>query len=322
MSTFSSTPARTGATGTEEALVVTQQEQRDDERRRRVRERLIPYLFLLIPLALLITLTYIPVGNMFYYSVTDWDGLDQTKNLVGADNYVSVFTEPDNLRVFFVSIYYFAASFLQMGLALYFATLLSFHVRLKNLWKGVLFFPYLINGVAIGLIFLNFVQPGGGLDATLTALGLDGLIRQWTGDPAVINYTLAGVSVWRYMGLNLVMFLGAIASIPSDIYEAADLDGATRWHQFRYIILPSIRSILGLSFILAISGALSVFEIPYIMTNGGNGSETFVIRTVKMAFENNKVGLASAMAVVLLAIVLIVTWIQRRVVPEEEVNLT
>lgn len=305
----------------EEALVVTQRELRGDGRPGRRRDWYVPYLFVLVPLILLIGLTYVPVGNMVYYSFTDWDGLDRNKNLVGLQNYAAVFGEPDNLRVFYVSLYYFGASFVQMALALYFATILSFQVRLKNMWKGILFFPYLINGVAIGLIFLNFFRPGGGLDSTLTLIGLEGLIRQWTGDPAVINFTLAAVSVWRYMGLNFVMFLGAIASVPGDIYEAAELDGANRWHQFRYIILPSIRSIVGLSFILAISGSLSVFEIPYIMTNGGNGSETFVIRTVKMAFNNNKVGLASAMAVVLLLIVLIVTWVQRRLVPEEKVDL-
>ncbi len=283
---------------------------------------MVPYLFVLAPIALLVTFTYVPVANMFAYSVTDWDGLDRVKNFVGLANYVDVFTEPDNLRVFVVSLYYLGASFVQMALALYFATVLSFRVRLKNLWKGILFFPYLINGVAIGLIFLNFIRPGGGLDSALLAVGLESVIRQWTGDPEVINYTLAAVSVWRYMGLNFVMFLGAIASVPGEIYEAAELDGANRWHQFRHLILPSIKPIVGLSFILAISGSLSVFEVPYIMTNGGNGSETFVIRTIKMAFENNKVGLASAMAVVLLAIVLVVTCVQRRLVPEEKVDLT
>ena len=253
--------------------------------------------------------------------MTDWDGLARTKELVGLDNYVEIFTDPDNVRVFYVSLYYFLASFVQMALALYFATVLSFRVRLKNLWKGILFFPYLINGVAIGLIFLNFLKPGGGLDTVLLAAGLDALVRQWTGDPAVANVTLAAVSVWRYTGLNFVMFLGAIQSISSDVYEAAEIDGANRWHEFRHIILPSIRPIVGLSFILAISGALSVFEIPYVMTNGGNGTETFVIRTIWMAFNRNMVGLASAMAVVLLGVVLLVTWVQRRVVPEQEVDL-
>lgn len=320
MSNISAVPQGATPLG-EETLAAAKQELRGGGRRP-VGERIIPYLFLAIPVGLLILLTYVPVANMFYYSVTDWDGLDKTKNFVGMDNYVRVFTEPDNLHVFKVSLYYFFASFIQMGLALYFATILSFNVRFKSMWKGILFFPYLINGVAIGLIFLNFIKPGGGLDATLTFLGLESIIRQWTGDPAVINYTLAAVSVWRYMGLNFVMFLGAIASIPADIYEAAEIDGANRWHQFRHIILPSIRTIVGLNFILAISGSLSVFEVPYIMTNGGNGSETFVIRTVKMAFENNRVGLASAMAVVLLIVVLIVTWIQRKIVPEEQVDLT
>lgn len=291
-------------------------------RARSWRQRLTPYAFVFVAVGLLLLLTYWPVANMVYYSFTDWDGLDKTKNWVGVDNYVRIFTEPDNVRVFYVSLYYFVGSFAQMALALYFATILSFKVRFRNVWKGILFFPYLINGVAIGLIFLNFVKPGGGLDTTLTYVGLDSLIRQWTGDPRIINVTLAAVSVWRYMGLNFVMFLGAIQSINSEIYEAAQIDGANRWHEFRHIILPSIRPIVSLSFILAISGSLSVFEIPFIMTGGGNGSQTFVIRTVWTAFERTWVGLASAMAVFLLVVVLLVTWVQRRLVPDEAVDLT
>lgn len=213
----------------------------------RWRRRIVPYLFLLVPVALLVLLTYVPVVNMFWYSFTDWDGLDKTKNLVGFENYTEVFTDPENLHVFYVSLYYFVASFVQMVIALYFATILSFRIRFKNLWKGILFFPYLINGVAIGLIFLNFLRPEGGLDTVLMSLGLESLVQQWTGDPDIANATLASVSVWRYMGLNFVMFLGAIQSISSEIYEAAEIDGASRWHEFRYIILPSIRPIVGLS---------------------------------------------------------------------------
>jgi len=281
-----------------------------------------PYLFLVVPVVLLVVFTYVPVANMFWYSLTDWDGLDKTKNFVGLENYVAVFTEPENFRVFYVSLYYFAASFLQMALALYFATVLSFSTRFRNLFKGILFFPYLVNGVAIGFIFLYFFRPDGTLDAVLGLLGLEDLSRPWLGDRSVVNYSLASTSVWRYMGLNFVLFLGAIQSIPNQLYEAAELDGASRWQQFRYIIAPGIKPIIGLSFILAISGSLSVFEIPFIMTGGSNGSETFVIKTVNSAFAFSKVGLASAMAVVLLLIVLLVTWIQRTVVPEEKVNLT
>ncbi|WP_024287462.1 carbohydrate ABC transporter permease [Cellulomonas sp. KRMCY2] len=284
--------------------------------------RITPYLFIVIPVALLLTFTYIPVLNMFWYSVTDWDGLDKVKNFVGLDNYVRVFTREEYFRVFYVSLFYFAASFVQMAIALYYATILSFSTRFRNLFKGILFFPYLINGVAIGFIFLYFFKPGGTLDATLTAVGLEHLSQQWLGNRDIINVSLASTSVWRYTGLNFVLFLGAIQSIPGQLYEAAEIDGASRWQQFRYIIAPGIKPIIGLSFILAISGSLAVFDIPFIMTSGANGSETFVIKTIVTAFKFNKVGQASAMAVVLLLIVLLVTWVQRRLVPDEKVNLT
>ncbi|WP_082889029.1 carbohydrate ABC transporter permease [Leifsonia xyli] len=283
--------------------------------------QLVPWLYLAIPLAFLIVFTYAPVGNMFWYSVTSWDGLEPDKPFVGLQNYVTIFTNPVYFNVFFVSIYYLLGAAVQLLLALYFATILSFKLPLRNLFKGILFFPYLINGVAIAFIFLFFFQPGGTLDLTLQFLGLNGLTRQWLGDPAVVNWSLAGVSVWRYMGLNVVLFIGAIQSINPDLYEAAEIDGASSWHRFRYIILPSIKRIIGLTSILAISGSLAVFEIPYIMLGGANGTTTFVIQTVKTAFVNNKFGLASAMAVVLLLIVVIVTVVQRLLIKDDDVDL-
>ncbi|MCC9705144.1 sugar ABC transporter permease [Streptomyces sp. MNU76] len=285
-----------------------------------MRRGLTPWLFLAVPLALLITFTYAPVANMLAYSFTDWDGVSPELHYTGTDNYVEIFTRPELFRVFFVSGYYLAASALQIVLALYFATILSFDVRFRNLFKGVLFFPYLINGVAIGFVFLYFFQDGGTLDSVLALFGHEP-DRAWLGTETSANVSLAGVSVWRYLGLNFVLFLGAIQSIPGELYEAAELDGASRWHRFRYIIAPGIRPVLSLSVILSISGSLSVFEIPYIMTGGATGTETFVIQTVKLAFQFNKTGLASAAAVVLLLIILAVTWLQRRLVPDDRVDL-
>ena len=285
--------------------------------------RLTPLLFLAVPLVILITLTYYPVANMIWYSFTDWDGISLEKNFIGFKNFVDLFTNPQYFQVFFVSLYYFAASFVQMILALYFATILSFNTRFRNFFKGVIFFPYLLNGVAIGLVFLFFFRPGGTLDATMAGLGLGGADSHplWLGNPQWVNVSLAGASVWRYTGLNFVLFLGAIQSIPDEVYEAADLDGANGWHKFRYIIAPGIKRIISLSFILAIAGSLSAFELPYIMTGGANGSATFVITTVQQAFVFQRVGFASAMAVILLIIVLLVTLVQRRLVPDEDVAL-
>ncbi|RXZ50436.1 sugar ABC transporter permease [Agromyces fucosus] len=283
--------------------------------------RFTPYLFLVGAVGLLLLLTYLPAANMIWYSFTDWNGLGRIENVVGFDNYVEVFTNPRIFSVFGVSLYYFVGAFVQMALALYFATLLSFSTKFSNFFRGVIFFPYLINGVAIGFVFLYLFQPDGTLDTVLSWFGLSDP-PQWLGDASIANYSLAGTSVWRYTGLNFVLFLGAIQSIPGDLYEAAELDGASRWQQFTNIIFPGIRRIIGLSFILAVAGALSVFEIPFIMTGGANGTATFVIQTLQTAFSYRQVGLASAMAVVLLAIVLVVTWIQRKLFPDEKVDLT
>ncbi|MGG4211806.1 MULTISPECIES: carbohydrate ABC transporter permease [Paenibacillus] len=274
--------------------------------------------FSFIPLALLITFAYLPVINMFKYSFSDWNGYSKRLEYVGFENYIKIFTDPEYFSVFKVSLYYFVATFVQMGLALYFASILSFQTWFKNFFKGVLFFPSLMNGVAIGFIFLFFFKPDGTLDTLLQAVGLGSYVKLWLGNPEIINISLAGTSIWRYMGFNFIVFLGAISSISSDLYEAADIDGANRWHQFRSIILPSIKRILQLNLILAISGAVSAFDIPYIMTGGSNGSETFVIQTLDVAFKYSKVGLASAMAVILLLIVIAVTLLQRLLIRGEE----
>ncbi len=289
--------------------------------RRRLRSRwLTPWLFLAVPLAFLLTFTYVPVANLLFYSFTAWDGFSPEKQFVGADNYVQLFTRPELFQVFFVSLYYLASGAVQMIVALYFATVLSFDTRFRNFFKGVLFFPYLINGVAIGFVFLYFFQPGGTFDSVLRLVGVHGQ-HLWLGNPDDVNWSLAGVSIWRYLGLNFVIFLGAIQSIPGEIYEAAELDGANRWQQVRYLILPGIKPVISLCITLVISGSLSVFEIPYIMTGGANGTTTFVIQTVKLAFQFNKVGLASAAAVVLLLIILLVTWVQRKLVPDDGAEL-
>ncbi len=286
--------------------------------------RLTPLLFLAVPLVLLITFTYYPLGNLIWYAFTDWDGISLDLRFVGLDNFVQLFANPQYFQVFTTSLYYFVASLVQMAIALYFAVLLSFNTRFKGLFKGIIFFPYLINGVAIALIFLIFFRPGGTLDTTLAGLGLGtvGHFPLWLGNPHLVNLSLSAASVWRYSGLNFVLFLGTIQSIPNELYEAAELDGAGSWQRFRYLIVPGIRRILSLSLILAIAGSLSAFELPYIITRGANGSSTFVVTTVQQAFVFQRVGFASAMAVVLTVVVLLVTALQRRFLPDDDVALS
>lgn len=277
----------------------------------KMEKRLLIFLFTVIPVVLLLVFSYYPLVKMLQYSVSDWNGFSPTSTFVGLDNYKTVLTNPTYFTVFKTSLYYFIATFFQLAIALLFATILSFKVKFANFWKGILFFPYLLNGVAIGFIFLYFYKGGGTLDTLLSSIGLDSQIRLWLGDRSINNISLAFTSVWRYTGFNFLIFLGAIQSVNPEVYEAAEIDGANRWDEFRYIILPSIKNIVFLNIILGVSGSLSVFDIPYIMTAGSNGTTTFVIQTINTAFKYNKVGLASAMAIILLVIVMVVTGIQR-----------
>ncbi len=274
-------------------------------------QKIITVSFLIIPVTLLLVFSYYPMLRMVYYSFFNWDGISPNMDFVGLKNYINLFSDSRYFEVFPVSLYYLAGSFTQLGLALYFATLLSFKIRAKNFFKGILFFPYLMNGVAIGFIFLFFYRPEGTLDTIMQAFGLGDQVQLWLQNPNINNISLTFTSVWRYMGFNFIVFLGAIQSISSDIYEAADLDGANKWQRFRYIIFPNILPIIELNLILSVKGAISVFEIPYIMTQGSNGTKTFVIQTVDVAFKHGKFGLASAMSVVLLLIIVTVTLVQK-----------
>ena len=277
----------------------------------KVNRLLCMFTFMFVPLLLLVVFTYVPFFKMFQFSFYDMKYIGE-REFVGFQNYIDVFTRDDCFKALYLSIYYILASFIQLGLALFFASILSFKVKLNGLFKGLMFFPYLVCGIAVGFIFKFFYTRGFVLDTLLSFFGFDPeTLPYWLRDTNINNISVAATSVWRYMGQNMVLFIGAIMSVDSAQYEAADIDGATGWHKFRYIIFPSIKTIVVLNLILAITGSLSAFEQPYVITGGNFGTGTYFVIMNKLAHENNKVGLAAAMAIVLVLIILIVTFIQK-----------
>ena len=267
--------------------------------------------FLIVPLVLLFVFTYLPFGEMVTYSFYNMKYTGARK-FVGWKNYIKVFQRSDCFGALKLSLYYMLGSVVQLAIALYLATMLSFKTRFGDLFKGFMFFPFLINGIAVGFIFKFFYTRGFVFDTVLQWCGfqLDNL-PYWLKDQRINNFSLVGTSVWRYFGQNMVLFIGAIMSVDPELYEASMLDGANKWHQFLYIILPSIKTILTLNVILSITGSLSAFEPPYVITDGANGTGTYFVIMHQIAHTQQKVGLASAMAVVLLGIILIVTVAQK-----------
>lgn len=278
---------------------------------RKVQRFLVIFTFMAVPLLLLFVFTYLPFGEMVNFSFYNMR-YTGTRTWVGLQNYIDVFRRDDCFGALKLSFYYMAGAVVQLMLALYFATLLSFRVRGGSFFKGAIFFPYLINGIAIGFIFKFFYTRGFVLDTVLGWCGFElDQLPFWLRDTNINNISLVATSVWRYMGQNMVLFIGAIMSVDGELYEASRLDGANRFQQFIHIILPNIRTIVMLNLILSITGSLSAFEPAYVITSGANGTATYFVLMDELAHVTQKVGLASAMAVVLLGMILLATLLQK-----------
>lgn len=281
---------------------------------RKGQQVIISIAFMIIPLLLLFVFTYLPFGEMVKFSFykMKYTTPVEKREFVGWRNYLDVFRRDDCFGALKLSLFYVVGAILQLVLALYLATILSFKVKGGNFFKGLMFFPYLISGIAIGFIFKFFYTRGFVFDTILQWCGfqLDNL-PYWLRDRSVNNWSLVATSVWRYFGQNMVLFIGAIMSVDADLYEAADLDGANKFQQFIHIILPSIKTIVTLNVILSITGSLSAFEQPYVITDGANGTGTYFVIMNEIAHTSQRVGLASAMAVVLLLIIFACTILQK-----------
>lgn len=278
-------------------------------------KRIIIFTFLLIPVSLLLLFTYYPAAKLVYFSFTAWDGYSPEKPWVGLDNYREVFLNPDIFGVFAHNFAYFVMGLVQNVIAIYFAVILNTRLRGKNVFRLLLFLPYIMNGVAVAFMFgYVFDTTQGSLNLFLNSIGLTRLSEtSWLGTQGLVNYALASTGLWRFMGYNMVIYIASLQAIPSDLYEAAKIDGANAWQTFWRITLPNMKPVIQLNLFLTVTGALEVFDLPFVLTKGGpaGASQTYVQRVVETAFAYNNYGLASAMSIILLFFVIVVVGLQQ-----------
>ncbi len=272
---------------------------------------------LIIPLLLLIGFVVFPGFDLFRMSFTNWDGYSKDSKFIGFGNYLSMLQNKDLWLALKNNGIYFMVHLCMIPLELAFAVLLTSKLRGAKFYKTMVFMPYIINGVAIAYAFSYFFSPiNGAFDAILEVFKLDFLSRNWLSDSKIVNYVLSFVSVWRFSGYHVVLFMAALQSIPKDIEEAANVDGAKTWQLFRYIQVPAIMLMVDFVLFDNIRGALQVFDIPFVMTSGGPGyaSSTFTLYTIKTAFTFSNFGLASTMAVAIMVMIVVIYLIQNKII--------
>lgn len=274
-------------------------------------------LSLLLLVTLLIAFVVFPAMDLFRLSFTNWDGFSAKYDFIKFDNYISMFKNKDLWMSLKNNAVYFVVHLCMIPVELAFAVLLTSKLRAAKFYKTMVFLPYIINGVAISYAFSYFFSPiNGAFNEILTTVHLEGLIRNWLSDEKIVNFVLSFVSLWRFSGYHIILFMAALQSIPADILEAAKIDGAGTAQIFRYIQVPSIMLMVDFILFDNIRGALQVFDIPFVMTAGGPGyaSSTFTLYTIKTAFTFSNFGLAATMAVAIMVMIVIVYVIQNQII--------
>jgi raffinose/stachyose/melibiose transport system permease protein len=267
------------------------------------------WLFLLPALATYGLFVLWPLVNSFRYSFYNWDGVSPAR-WVGIANYKTVFSDPVLLTVLghaFKLIIYFSAIPVCLGLIVASVMRRTVPGRIGSIARTVLFLPQVVPLVAAGIAWSWVLSTQGAVNQGLSAVGLGSVTRAWLGDFSFALPAVGLIGVWVLLGFCTVLLLVGMSKIDPSLYEASQLDGAGAIREFFDITLPSLRQEIGVCVTVTVVAALSAFDIVYISTSGGPGDATMVpgLEIYQLAFYNREVGLASALAVVLMLLVLI-----------------
>jgi raffinose/stachyose/melibiose transport system permease protein len=277
-----------------------------------------------LPSFLLFTLIVIlPIFMSGYYSMLDWDGIGEGK-FIGLKNFIDLFANSSDGFLKSVGnslILAFLSVFVQLPIALVLALVLASGVKGEGFYRTVFFIPVIISTVVIGQLWMKVYNPEYGLLNTLLKnVGLGSLTRAWLGEPETALISAFIPSVWQYIGYHMLLMYASIKSIPDEIYEAAKIDGASAINTAFQITIPLIRPIIKVCITFAIIGSLKVFDLVYILTNGGpiHSSEVPSTLMYNTIFNKYMYGSGSAMAIFIVLECLVLTLIVQKFFKAEE----
>ncbi|REE86448.1 raffinose/stachyose/melibiose transport system permease protein [Paenibacillus taihuensis] len=268
--------------------------------------------FVLPCLILYIGLVFVPILVAVYDSLLDWDSINKAK-FIGLDNFKTMLFHDTN---FWPSVRhtlgYAVFSMLEIPVCLFVAALMNRYVRKANTLVSIYFVPVILSVVIIGQLWKTIYNPadmGGMLNGILNSLGLESWTRSWLTEPKIAMYCLYFVSLWQYFGYHLLIQYTGVQNIPTEVYEAAKIDGAEGFKADWYITYPMVIPIFKISIVLAFIGSLQAFDLVWVMTGGGPAHATDTISThmYTQSFLSLKYGYGSALATSLVFICLVFT---------------
>lgn len=264
-----------------------------------------PYLFLLPAAAVLIVFFFIPFFQTFGLSFFDYSSSLYNPNFVGADNYIKLFKEPVFYKVMFNTFMYLviAVPFL-VTFPLFLAILINQKIRGITLYKILLYLPVIVSIVVAAIAFKWLYAGQGILNYILSLFHVKSI--GWLVDTKWALFSVALVTIWKGIGYYMMIYLASLMSVPQDLYEACDIDGANFITKHLTVTIPHIMPTIALVSTISTISAMKVFAEIYVMTKGGplNSTKTIVYYIYERAFENLDLGYASALAVVLLVVVM------------------
>ncbi|MEB4596022.1 sugar ABC transporter permease [Bacillus amyloliquefaciens] len=281
------------------------------------RNRFIPYLFL-APALIFLLFVYIPIIENVFFSLFEWSSFQPEKTFIGLKNYIDLFHDPVFFTALRNNVLYAVISLIcQVGGGLILAAVLEDKLLRKwsPFFRTVFFLPVVISMTVIALLFDFIYNPEIGLlNQLLEAVGLDELTRAWLGDENTAMLSVIFVSQWQSVGYIAMLYIVSIQSIPAELYESAQLDGAGKIQQFFHITVPQTKEMSFVAVVMTLTGAFTVFNEPYILTGGGPGNASEVLSTFlyKSAFTKDMMGYASAIATVVLLLTLALSLIQMK----------
>ncbi|WPP42203.1 sugar ABC transporter permease [Paenibacillus hunanensis] len=275
----------------------------------------------LLPAAIIYTVMFLlPTAMSFFFSFTRWTLTDW--EFIGLDNFIMFFQE-QSLRIGFQNtlIYAVVTCGLKVVLGLVLGVLLTSKLRTRNYLRSVIFFPTLISTIAVGIAFSVMMHPTEGIiNAALGWIGISG--PDWLGDTRFALLSIAMVDVWKGVGVATVIYIAGILAIPTEYYEALQIDGGGLWHRFWNIIVPLSRPATNSVIILSFIGGLRSFDLVWAMTQGGPGFTTDVIASIiYKQYQGGFYGLATAGNVILFIIVTVLAFPLYRYLNKREVDL-